>query len=113
MGTFHIKGKSAARQRLSARLRQVVAQDHRRPVAEGDAFCGGFLIGIGLTAEFPLGVFRDFRTFLQVGRLLIADAPGRNHAVFEVTMLQRMPELKIRDPMPHEAFSVWGYFCFK
>ena len=29
------------------------------------------------------------RAFLQVGRLLIADAPGRNHAVFEVAVLQR------------------------
>jgi len=26
---------------------------------------------------------------LQVGRLFIADAPGRNHVIFEVTVLQR------------------------
>ena len=43
----------------------------------------------GLTAELPLGVCRNGSAFLEVSRLLIADAPGRNHAVFEVTMLQR------------------------
>ena len=37
-----------------------------------------------LTAELPLGVCRNGRAFLEISRLLVADAPGRNHAVFEV-----------------------------
>jgi len=37
-------------------------------------------------AELPLGVCRNGRTFLQISWLLIADAPGRNHAVFDVAI---------------------------
>ena len=39
-------------------------------------------------AELPLGVCRNRRACLQVGRLLIADAPGRNFVVIAVAVLQ-------------------------
>ena len=49
---------------------------------------------MALTAELPLGICRNGRALLEVSRLLIADAPGRNHAVFEVAAT-RIAELKI------------------
>ena len=44
---------------------------------------------MALTAELPLRIGWDGWPFLEVSRLLIADAPGRNHTVLEVAVLQR------------------------
>ena len=37
-----------------------------------------------LAAELPLGVFGNGRAFLQVGRFLIAHAPGQDHVSAQV-----------------------------
>ena len=71
--------------------RDVRVQDNGE---EEESYCGLALAGGAvrwdeLTAELPFGVCRNGRAFLQVSRLLVADAPGRNHAVFEVAVLQR------------------------
>ena len=39
-------------------------------------------------AEFPLDAVSNGRSFFGVSRLFITDAPGRNLAVFEVTVQQ-------------------------
>ena len=42
-----------------------------------------------LPAERPLGIVSNGRAFLPDGWLLIDEAPGWNHAVLEVGVLQR------------------------
>ena len=59
----------------------------RRWIWEGSENCS--------TAELPLRVLRNGRTFLEVCRLLIGDTPDGHHAIFEVAMLQRHPLLVV------------------
>jgi len=49
----------------------------------------GLVCWNGLIADLPLGVFSKGKASVYVARLLIADAPGQNHAVLEVAVLQR------------------------
>ena len=56
----------------------------------------GAVLCHALTAELPLGVCRNGRAFFQVGRLLIADAPGRDGSIFILVESHRDdPEVNI------------------